>query len=203
MRLKYNIGLGFLTILLLAILMGIVGSLGGCTSTRKSQEQTTVNINEQIKEKDSMIATLQRVISEQEREIRELRYSGVTFQDRCDTSMLRAMLTAGLVESSVIDQYLKRLSECSDEVEIAADGTIKAKGALKDAFVKQDLYKREINRLTIENDSLKRVKAKESTRDVEVVKWKTETKKITVFPWYFWLITAAFGVMWLRKQFYK
>ena len=144
----------------------------GCNTQKHINTEIKSSDITDIKERDSLIAVLRSEISELTNEINQLRYAGVSFQDRCDTAALRRILTEGLVDKAVIDDYLKQLNDCSNEVEIAADGSIKAKGKLKEAFIKEEIYKKAIARWEQKYDSLAKVKQK------EVVRVVTKTEKV-------------------------
>lgn len=81
-------------------------------------------------------------------------------------------------------------------VTITKEGEVNAKGRISSVTVAKTLLSRIIAEKDKTIDSLTLLKQRETVKVVTVDKYK----KVTVFPWYFWLITAAFAAMWLYKQ---
>lgn len=163
--------------------------LCGCTTTKDVSKQSASVTTDIVKEKDDSIRLLLSVVARYEQEKSESQYNGVKFQDKCDTAALRRILTTGLVPSSVIDEYLKRLSECKDEVEFTAEGAFKAKGNLSAAYKQSEKYERQISTLQTKYDSLAKSKQKEITHVVlKTVTVEKHKKKQFLGQWWVMLI---------------
>jgi hypothetical protein len=188
----------------LAGIIILIFSASACTSTKDIAKNKTVVDSTVIKDLQDSVRVLKTENAHLSTEIRELQYSGVSFQDRCDTAALRRILTSGLVDKSVIEEYLHQMAECSDQVKIASDGTIEAKGKLKSAYYSSDKLTRMVYDLKRENDSLRSVKQKTIDHYYKITETKIKHSKTRVLNFLIFLLIGAVGGVliwekWIRK----
>ncbi len=123
-----------------------------------------------------------------ENELREQQFASVTFNDRpCPPTVI---IDSACNEDSmvkVIEEQKKIIESKSNEVEILADGTIKAKGDLKYANYSRDRLTKQISDLL---DTISYLKNKKTSTGVSV-KTETETLEKQVVKWRIpWLLFA-------------
>lgn len=157
---------------LMAMLIAYI--LSGCTSTKQVYKETTDSSH--LKELEAQNRVL---YSENERllkEVRELQYAEVRF----DTVFLKG--------DTVVNT-----------ITITKEGEVKATGKIVSANLTKNVLTKIVKEKDRIIDSLSQLKQKETVK--VVTEYKDKYKKVTVFPWWFLMITGAFAFLWLRKQF--
>jgi hypothetical protein len=139
-----------------------------------------------------------------QQELRQAEYATAEFDStKCPKIVFPAC--PDFVNADSVNRLVNDLNNAieglNNKVKFYADGSIEYTGRLK-----QFKYANEKQSITIANlkkvvDSLtaKRSEKKESVR--VVTEYKTEYKKVTVFPWYFWLITGLFAFLFINAKF--
>ncbi len=174
-----------------------------CNTVKKtSSDKKEFNYSLQQKRIDSI-----RVLVEEntrlQQELKEAEYATAEFDStKCPKIVFPAC--PDFINADSINRLVNDLNNAieglNNKVKFYADGSIEYTGRLK-----QFKYANEKQSITIANlkkvvDSLtaKRSEKNESAR--VVTEYKTEYKKVTVFPWYFWLITGLFAFLFINTK---
>lgn len=203
----------FILMLLTMILLALIG-IGSCTATKKvntskqSFDSAAINIlKDSVRNLKKEIQTLKQTISE--KETVDVVFDNTVCPPCPDVVIPKDLNTVGndslinLVDNlnDAIAFYNNYSKGLENKVKIFADGTKEYSGKLK-SYKQSDEKKQEIiNNLIRESDSLRDVLQQNNTTVAKVTETKTKEVEVVVFPWYFWLITGGFALLWLNKQF--
>ena len=133
------------------------------------------------------------------RQLRESQYSGVVYQDRCDTALLRRLMISGLYTKDEIDNYIQQIADCRNEIEILSDGTLKARGQIKSASVSKEKLETVIEKKNRTIDSLTVAIASAKGQVIKETETKTIVKKVTTFNIWYYVACFILGmVFWAR-----
>lgn len=161
---------------LMAMLIAYI--LSGCTSTKLVTKETRLVDSTAVKELSDSVRVLTSENNRLTALVEEMQYASVRFD------------TVYMPGDTVINT-----------VTITKEGDIKATGKISSAYVSKSVLTKIVNEQNRVIDSLKSVKQKEIIRTFTKTEFKDKFKKVTVFPWWFWLITGVFALLWARKQF--
>lgn len=190
---------GWVALLLIAILTCIILLLTGCKSTRHVVKTTSkvdssyfnsiIDSNRLLKIENSTLL----------KQLKESQYSGVVYQDRCDTALLRRLMISGLYTKDEIDNYIRQIAECRNEIEILSDGTLKARGQIKSASVSKEKLETVIEKKNNTIDSLTKAVAAAKGKVIKETETKTIVKKVSTFNiWFYVICFILWMVFWAR-----
>jgi hypothetical protein len=177
--------------LLLAILL-ITWPLNGCSVHKDISKGKTSVDSSYIYELEQNTRLLQLEVDRLNTKISTMEYTGVVFDNDCDSILKAALLKAGCN----VDSINAVLAFYKSKVKYYADGTIEAEGNLKSLTHTKSKLEEIIkeNRRTI--DSLAAVKSKVEVKTEVKTEWKDKVVKrgISGFVWglFILLIIAAF-----------
>lgn len=208
--LKEKFAAGWAIILFVAIITCLILFFAsGCKSTRHVVKTSTkvdstyfnslIDSNRLLKVENSTLL----------RQLKESQYSGVVYQDRCDTALLRRLMISGLYTKDEIDNYIQQIAECRNEIEILSDGTLRAKGQIKSASVSKEKLETVIEKKNRTIDSLTVAIATAKGQVIKETETKTIVKKVSTFNIWYYVACFILGmVFWARfganiKSFFK
>lgn len=169
---------GWIGFALALTLLAITVMLCGCSTTKKSATEDFEKSWLQVL--TDSVNVLNEKVLRLESDLKQSAYGHVEFQPSCDTAALRKILTAGKIDPAVIDQYLAMLQQKDNEVEMANDGLIKAKGAIKSATFSYTQAMKLVSELKSKYDSA--VLKKSDTKIQTIHHYRTTTITRTIPP---------------------
>ncbi len=177
-----------------ALLLAMMILTPGCTSTKEVNKSYNSKDSTKIAELERQIITFESTIETLQQQIREHQFSSVEFDKVCDT--LIKYIERNGCDSSVVNYLKSKLEMAQSEVEILADGSIKAKGLLKSATVTKDKLTTLLHTSQLQIVSLTNELIKERTNVKTVMETKVVHKKTSVLnQLWLWLIIALAGII--------
>lgn len=163
-------------------------------STEEASKKTVDSLRRVITVKDSLHA----------KEVSQLKETGVVFKDRPVYVPVKIPDNAP-VDSlrRIIQDQAELLASMENEVQIMADGSIKAKGQLQSAFFTSSQKDKEITRLRAVNDSLLQVARVDTAGKKTDHFTGSQVVKRSWGPWLWILVAASFVagcVFWHNKK---
>lgn len=169
---------------ILSILVAAI--LFSCHSTKNVQASRTEQDSSWIKLATKLESENGILKEENQRLIKESSETGIVFES-VPCPNIDSLLT---LDSAGRENARREISSLQNELEISADGTIKAKGSIKSYKQSAERLERElssrdaaIQRLRTERDSL----AVQTHKEVET---KTVVKKVQFIPWWMFVIAG-------------
>lgn len=201
-------------LLFLIILVAIVAAFTGCNATKKvsttkqTYDSSTINIlKDSVRNLKKEVQTLKQTISEKGSV--DVVFDNTVCPPCPEVNIPKDLNTIGndslinLVANlnDAIAFYNSYSKGLENKVKIFADGSKEYSGKLK-SYKQSDEKKQEIiNNLIRESDSLRGILEQKNSIVAKVTETKKLEVEVIVFPWYFWLITGGFALLWLNKQF--
>ena len=210
----FNLSKLSIAILFLAVVFIFLTLLTSCNSTKKINtykqtfDSTSISVlKDSVRTLKKEVQNLKQVISQ--KEVTEIMFENFSCPPCPQVNIPKDLNTItndsliNLVDNlnDAIAFYNNYSAGLENKVKVYADGTKEYSGKLK-SYKQTDEKKQEIiNSLIRETDSLKDMLQQNNTTVAKVTENKIVDKKVVVFPWYFWLITGGFALLWLNKQF--
>lgn len=161
----------------------------GCKTTKDVQKSSGSYDSTRVTELVSTIKAHESTIAVLQQQIRELQYSSVQFDKACDT-IIQYMERNGC-DTSVIAYMREKLSKAQNEIEILADGTIKAKGQIVSANVTKEKLTTTVTMLQHEINVLRMDLVREQSN--VKIQWKEKTvHKVTKVLTQWWVLLIVF-----------
>jgi hypothetical protein len=205
----------FICVLFFTCIMLLLGLITGCNSTKKintskqTYDSTAISVlKDSVRTFKKEVQTLKQTLSEKET-------VDVVFDNTlCPPCPKLPTIpnNLDLLNKDSINVLIHDLNDLiqfqnnymagqDNKIKRLADGSVEYSGRLK-SYKQTDEKKQEIiNSLIRESDSLRDLLQQNSTTIAKVAEIKSIDKKVVAFPWYFWLITGGFALLWLNKQF--
>jgi hypothetical protein len=169
----------------------IMAMLSGCGPATKNITKTSTD--QQVSEKkisDSLTRVITDMKARYESEKKESEYTGIKFQDcppcaavtidsTCNSDSLVKIIR--ILESVIISK--------SNELSVAADGSIKASGQLKSYFVSKEKTEKKLLEVQHTNDSLRQVINQQDKQTKTTTVEKIVEKK-RGWPWWIWIVAV-------------
>ena len=172
-----------LFVLSLFILMAVF--LPSCKASKeviKTEYVRDSTVEEQLKK---YVQKLTIELDNSEKRVKELEYLGINFKDCPDMDSLIAAVRRS--NGANIDSVLKVMDSFRSEVEVAADGAIKARGQLASVTKSKTRLEEEIRQRDTRINELRDSLATKKT-DV-VTKIEVKEKSVKYIPWWvYWLM---------------
>lgn len=139
-----------------------------------------------------------------EQELKEAEYATADF-DSTDCPDIKIPDCPAMMNKDSVNRLVADLNGAirglNNKVKFYADGSIEYTGRLKQFKYANEKQSKTITELSNKIETLE-TRLAEAKKNVRVVtEEKTLHKKVTVFPWYFWLITGAFALLFLNAKF--
>lgn len=184
----------------LAIMIAI--ALSSCSSTKHVNKTETSIDSSYIKELEQKIHVLTNEIESLHTKISELQYTGVVFDNDCDSILKAALLRSGCNADSINAV----LAFYKSKVKFYADGAFEVEGNLKTLTRSKTKLEEIINSKQRTIDSLSELKSKVETK-YQTVKATKEVEKKKGFPWLIAIVSYALGIVtiillgiWIAKR---
>lgn len=192
-----------LAILVLGLAVMIAVALSGCKTTKDLNKTTVITDSSRIQELEEESRMYQNEINELQRRINEMEYTGVVFDNDCDSIIKAALVKSGCN----VDSINAILNVFRARIKVYADGSAEYEGMIRSYTKQKSRYEELLSRNERTIDSLKSIKEKVQTVVHTVTNTKTVYKKKSFLSqWWLWVIIAAvffvlgFRVCWKYKE---
>jgi len=145
--------------------------LYSCTTVKEVTKTVSVVDSSAIKTRDSLLSVVNQMIVTHNQELRELRNTGIIFDNDCDTIFLDQLIGCN------IDSLIKIIRSQKNKIKILADGSIEAEGKIKSVRSNMEKTEKQTDQLLFLNTKLLRVRdslayelSKKDTAQVKNVK---------------------------------
>ena len=181
-----------LAILVLGFAVMIAVALSGCKTTKDLNKTTVITDNSRIQELEEESRMYQNEINELQRRINEMEYTGVVFDNDCDSIIKAALVRSGCN----MDSINSLLSVFRSRIKVYADGSAEYEGTIRSYTNQKSRYEELLTRNEKTIDSLKILKEKVQTVTHTVTNTKTVYKKKSFLSqWWLWLIFFLGGLV--------